>query len=369
MNGTNLTLIETIFTFCVALFLVICFTPIAMKLAQRFHIMDRPNPRKTHKVPTPYLGGVAIYFAFLVACTLFVPISKEMLGILVGGTILMFIGAVDDKMDISAKLRLLVQIGCAFLAVQSGIVIEGIGIPFSPGYISLGIFSIPLSMLWIVTVTNVMNFIDGLDGLASGTAAIAAVSLMIVAWRMNYIDVVVMAVALAGACMGFLFYNFHPAKIFMGDAGALFIGFVLACLSIKGPMKSATFATMLVPVLALGLPLFDTMVVFFQRIRAGKSPMKADRQHIHHILYDNGLTQRQTVLWLYAISTCLGLAAVEVNNVQGRIISLVVGLAGMFLFVVARTMNIKDMDDDTKGYGSNFKRELQEELKRRKQDS
>ncbi|MPN53532.1 Undecaprenyl-phosphate alpha-N-acetylglucosaminyl 1-phosphate transferase [bioreactor metagenome] len=126
---------------------------------------------------------------------------------------------------------------------------------------------------------------------------------------------------------------------------------------------------MLVPVLALGLPLFDTMVVFFQRIRAGKSPMKADRQHIHHILYDNGLTQRQTVLWLYAISTCLGLAAVEVNNVQGRIISLVVGLAGMFLFVVARTMNIKDMDDDTKGYGSNFKRELQEELKRRKQDS
>jgi len=368
MNGTNLTLIEILFTFSTALFLVVCFTPIAMKLAQHFKIMDKPNPRKTHKIAIPYLGGVAIYFAFLVACTLFIPVSKEMLGILVGGTILMCVGAIDDKMDISAKLRLVIQIACAVLAVKSGIVIEGIGIPFSSSYIALGIFSVPLSVLWIVTVTNVVNFIDGLDGLASGTAAIASITLMIVAWRMSYYDVVVMAVALAGACIGFLFYNFHPAKIFMGDAGALFIGFVLACLSIKGPMKGATFATMFVPLLALGLPLLDTMVVFFNRIKAGKSPMKADRQHIHHILYDNGLTQKQTVLWLYAISACLGLAAVEINNVQGRIIAFSVGLLGMILFVVARTIRTKEIDDDTKGYGNNFQRELQEELKRRKQD-
>lgn len=365
MNGTNIPFLETFFTFCIALFLAICFTPIAMKVAQRLNIMDKPNARKTHKVAVPYLGGVAIYFAFLVACSLFVALSKEMIGILIGGTILLVVGAIDDKMDISAKLRLAVQIACAYLAVRCGIVIQGIGNPITGEYISLGFLSLPLSMLWIVTVTNVMNFIDGLDGLSSGTAAIASLTLMVVAWQMDLFEVVILAAALAGACIGFLRYNFHPAKIFMGDAGALFIGFVLACLSIRGPMKGATFATMLVPMLALGLPLFDTMIVFFKRIKAGNSPMHADRRHIHHILYDNGLTQKQTVLWLYAISICLGLSAIEVTSVHGRLISFLVGLIGVILFISARSLSKWEADVNTKGYGRRFVDELQEELKKR----
>ncbi|MCE5195627.1 MAG: undecaprenyl/decaprenyl-phosphate alpha-N-acetylglucosaminyl 1-phosphate transferase [Negativicutes bacterium] len=365
MNGTNISLLETVFTFSIALFLVICFTPIAMKLAQRLNIMDKPNARKTHTVAVPYLGGVAIYVAFLVACSLFVALSKEMLGILIGGTVLLIVGVIDDKLDISAKLRLVIQLGCAYLAVRSGIAIQGIGNPFNGEYISLGFLSTPLSMLWIVTVTNVMNFIDGLDGLAAGTAAIASLTLMVVAWQMDSSEVVLLSAALAGACIGFLRYNFHPAKIFMGDAGALLIGFVLACLSIRGPMKGATFATMLIPMLALGLPLFDTMIVFFKRIRAGKSPMHADRRHIHHILYDNGLTQKQTVLWLYAISICLGLSAIEVTSVHGRLISFVVGMVGVILFVSARSLNKLEAEVNTKGYGRKFVDELQEELKKR----
>lgn len=368
MNVVNLTFVEILFTFGTALFLSACFTPLALKLALRLKIVDKPNPRKTHQVPVPYLGGVAIYLAFLVSATFFLPLNREMWGMLIGGTVLMLIGAIDDSKDISAVLRLLVQIGCAVLAVRSGIVIEGIGIPFVDKYLKLRAFGPPLTVLWIVTVTNIMNFIDGLDGLAAGTAAIASLTLTVVAWRIDAYDVVVLALALGGACLGFLFYNFHPAKIFMGDAGALFIGFVLACLSVKGPMKVGTFATMLVPVFALGLPLLDTAVVFIRRIKAGNSPMKADRQHVHHVLYDSGLTQRQTVIWLYAISACLGFAAVEVNNLHGRVISLAVGVLGIILFVVARSQEVKELSADTKNYKDNFQQEVQEELKRRKKD-
>ena len=364
MNAINLTFVEILFTFGTALFLSVCFTPIAIRLALKFNIVDQPNPRKTHLLPVPYLGGIAIYLAFLVAATIFIPISSEMLGLFIGGTVLMIVGAIDDKKDISALLRLVIQIGCAILAVRSGILIEGIGLPFVDKYIKLRFFGPPLTVIWIVTVTNIMNFIDGLDGLASGTAAISAISLMVVAWRIDAYDVVILSLALAGACLGFLFYNFHPAKIFMGDAGALFIGFTLACLSVKGPMKVGTFATMLVPLMALGLPLIDTLVVFIKRIKSGQSPMKADRQHIHHVLYDSGLSQRQTVLWLYAISACFSFAAIEANNIQGRIISLGVGFLGLILFLVARSMGLKEMSAETKDYKGELAREIEEELKR-----
>jgi len=316
-----------------------------MDLAVRLNIIDRPtSPRKIHTRPIPYLGGVAIYAAFLVATAIFTQLSREVVAMLLGGGILMIVGAIDDKRDLSPRLRLLVQFGCALLATWSGIRVVGVGVPWGDSYLPLGFLSWPLTIIWIVAVTNVMNFIDGLDGLTAGTTVIVCVTLILVAWNEEAYSVMLMGVALSGASLGFLRYNFHPAKIFMGDAGAVFIGYVLGCLSVMGPMKSAAFMTMLTPVLALGLPIFDTAVVMFRRIRAGKSPMTADRTHAHHRLFDSGLSQRQTVLWLYAISTCFGLTAVGLTTLHGRLIAFITGLLGIALFSRAHYLESKRLD-------------------------
>ncbi len=321
--------------FVIALVTSLICTPYAGKLAVRFGIMDKPNPRKVHKEPTPYLGGLAIYAAFVAAILIFHPLDRQMIGMLIGGTFLMIMGALDDKFDLPAKVKLVGQIAAAGVAVASGLRIEWFSNPFG-GYIFLGVFSIPLTMLWIVAVTNVLNFVDGLDGLAAGVSTISSVTLLIVAWRSGQSESILITAALAGAALGFLRYNFNPARIFMGDCGALFLGYILATVAIDGLMKSATTIAIAVPVLALGLPILDTAFVMFRRFLDGKSLMAADRGHLHHILYDSGMSQRQTVLWLYAISACLGLSAVELTTAQGRVSGIILGLIGLGLFFTAR---------------------------------
>ena len=336
----------------VSLGLALAATPLAMRLAWYLNIVDNPNKaRKVHTRPIPYLGGVAIYFAFLVATLLFNELSTEIIAMLVGGFILMVVGALDDKKDLSPRLRLVVQFGCALLAVASGIHIVGFSVPFISDFIPLGILSWPLTIIWIIATTNVINFIDGLDGLSAGTTVIVCLTLIFVAWGSadqglyNYGAVIMLCLAMIGSSLGFLRYNFHPARIFMGDAGAYFIGYVLGCLSVIGPMKQAALLTMLTPAIALGLPIFDTAVVMFRRVREERSPMSADRTHAHHRLFDSGFSQRQTVLWLYAISTCFGLAAVSISTPQGRIIALVTGVVGVCLFVYAHRLESKRIND------------------------
>ena len=321
--------------------LALCCMPIAMQMAHRFGIVDRPNARKTHARIIPYLGGVAIFVAFLVATLVFVHVTREILVILVGATIMMITGALDDKFDLSAKLRLLVHFSCALLVTWGGVSIAGIANPFNGEYIPLGILSWPLSILWIMGISNAINWIDGLDGLSAGSTVIICATLIIIAWQEGNAQGMLMLAALAGASLGFLYYNFYPAKVFMGDAGAMFIGFVLGCLSIQGTMKNATFAAVAAPVIALGLPLFDTAVVMFRRILAGKSPMSADRTHAHHRLFDNGFSQKQTVLWLYAVSICFGLAAIGITSTHGRVVAFVVGLFGILMFIYAHRLESK----------------------------
>ncbi|MCL2547871.1 MAG: undecaprenyl/decaprenyl-phosphate alpha-N-acetylglucosaminyl 1-phosphate transferase [Symbiobacteriaceae bacterium] len=344
--------ISLLFTLLVSLGLALISTPLAMDLALRLGVIDKPsNPRKVHTKPVPYLGGVAIYVSFLVATVIFTEMTPEILAMLAGGFVLMVVGALDDYYDLSPRLRLLVQFLCAWLAVASGIRIIGIGIPFSNDFLHLGPLSWPLTILWIMAITNVMNFIDGLDGLTAGTTVIVCLTLIFVAWGSadqalyNYSAVILLCVAMIGASLGFLRYNSYPARIFMGDAGACFIGYVLGCLSVVGPMKQATLMTMITPALALGLPLFDTAVVMFRRIRAGKSPMQADRTHAHHRLFDSGLSQKQTVYWLYAISACFGLAAVSINTPHGRLVALITGVVGTGLFVYAHRLESKRIDE------------------------
>ena len=344
----SLSAMKIAFTLIVSLGLSLICTPLAMDLAKRLGIIDRPgSARKVHKEPVPYLGGVAIYISFLVATLVFVDLSPEVIAILLGGFVLMVVGAIDDKYDISAKLRLVVQFLCALLAVFSGVCIVGITHPFTHEFLFLEGLGVPLSILWIIATTNVMNFIDGLDGLTGGTTVIVSLTLFFVAWNSGLAGlegaaaVMLLCTALIGASGGFLRYNFHPAKIFMGDSGAYFIGYVLGCLSIIGPMKQAAVMTMIAPVLALGLPLFDAAVVMFRRIRSGRSPMAADRSHAHHRLFDSGMSQRQTVLWLYAISSCFGLAAISITSNEGRIAAFITGLIGIALFGYAQRLTSK----------------------------
>ena len=331
-------------TLGVSLVLALCFTPVAMYMARILNVMDKPSARKVHVEPKPYLGGVAIYIAFIVGTLLYTELTQEVIAILIGATIMMLVGALDDKFDLPAKPRLALQFGCAFLAVWSGVRVEVIANPFTNEYISLGIFSWPLTILWIITTTNTMNFIDGLDGLTAGTTVIVSASLALVAWRQDAVGVMFMVMALAGSCLGFLRYNFNPAKIFMGDAGAIFIGYCLGCLTVLGPMKHAAFWTMIAPVIALGLPIFDTAIVMFRRIKRGQSPMQADRTHAHHRLFDNGMSQRQTVFWLYAISICFGVAAIGITSQVGRLAAMAVGILGFFLFLYAHRLDSKKVD-------------------------
>ena len=334
------------FTLLIATGLSLIGTPLAMDLAQKLDIIDRPNKaRKVHTKPIPYLGGVAIYVAFVVASVAFCPLSKEIAVMLGGGAILMVVGAIDDKKDLSPKLRLFVQIACAALAVIGGIKAEGINVPFGGGFLSLGVLSWPLTIIWIVAISNAMNFIDGLDGLTAGTTIIICGTLILVAWHQGFYNVLILSAAMSGACLGFLRYNFHPAKVFMGDAGTVFIGYVLGCLSVMGPMKQATLMTMLTPVIALGLPIFDMVVVMIRRIWSGKSPMSADRTHAHHRLFDSGLSQKQTVLWLYAISICFGLTAISITTAEGRIIAFVAGIVGIALFIHAHHLEAKKVNE------------------------
>ena len=181
-------------------------------------------------------------------------------------------------------------------------------------YFSLGIFAIPVTIFWIVGITNAVNLIDGLDGLAAGVSSIAAITMLAVGLLTNEIMVAIIMAALAGSCIGFLPYNFNPAKIFMGDTGALFLGFMLATMSIQGFFKFYAVISFVVPFLILGLPIFDTAFAFIRRIAHGQSPMHADRSHIHHRLIDMGLNQKQAVATLYVISTILGLSAVVLTT-------------------------------------------------------
>ncbi|MBQ9492613.1 MAG: undecaprenyl/decaprenyl-phosphate alpha-N-acetylglucosaminyl 1-phosphate transferase [Oscillibacter sp.] len=302
----------------VAMVVSFLMTPVVRSFAYKVGAIDVPrDSRRMHKVPTPRLGGLAIFSGFMISTLLFISMTPEMKSILLGAVVIVVLGVIDDSMALPAVLKFVVQIGAALIPTLHGVTIRVFSNPnvFSDDlYWNLGSLSVPLTVLWIVAVTNSVNLIDGLDGLANGVSTISATTMLVIALLLGETDVSLVLAALVGACMGFMPYNLNPAKMFMGDTGATFLGYILATMSIQGLFKYYAVISFVVPFLILGLPIFDTAFAFFRRLAHGQSPMRADRGHIHHRLIDMGLNQKQAVATLYVISAILGLSAVVLTT-------------------------------------------------------
>jgi UDP-GlcNAc:undecaprenyl-phosphate GlcNAc-1-phosphate transferase len=317
-------------------------TPVVRWAAHRLGLVDAPSEaRKVHVLPVPRLGGIAIAVAFFVpifglffwsndVSTAYLGDVSRVVGLFGGAAVVVLLGLSDDLLDLKPRFKLSIQLAVAVAVYLLGYQIPVLANPFGPN-LALGWLSLPVTVLWIVGVMNAINLIDGLDGLASGVSLFTVLTLFVLAVLNGNVIVGLTSAALAGALLGFLRYNFNPASIFMGDAGSLFLGFVLATTAISGSAKSSTVVAMAIPLLALGLPLLDTSVAIVRRFVAGRPIFGADRGHVHHRLLDRGLSHRQVVLVLYGVCLLfagLALATVYANSVVTAII------LGVFLVAV-----------------------------------
>lgn len=348
-------------TFALAGVLSFWLTPHVSEFAHKVGAMDIPrDARRMHKKPTPRMGGLAIFMGFLVALLTFGTLDAQMLSILLGAMIIVVLGIFDDIVALGAKFKFCIQIIAAAIPVCiGGLKIEFFTSfnPFSGNpYFSLGYLAIPVTILWIVGITNAVNLIDGLDGLAAGVSSIAALTMLAVGLLTNEVMVAITMAAITGACLGFLPYNFNPAKIFMGDTGSTFLGFMLATMSIEGFFKFYAIISFAVPFLILGLPIFDTASAITRRLMEGRSPMSPDRGHVHHKLVDMGFNVKQSVAILYAISGTLGLAAVILTTsgeakamILILAVILVMAVGGRILWGLQKSMQArKEQEDDGK---------------------
>lgn len=297
--------------------IVILVIPLLIKLALKIDFVDKPTQRKKHKSPIPLLGGIGMFIGFVIGYIIFVDhVEKKSIAILLGAFIIILIGTLDDFYKTKGKEfkvlpRFLLQIIAAIIVYNAGIRFTGFMNPFTSTYISLPQFlQFILTIMWIFGVTTVINFSDGMDGLAGGLCAISGTTLFIVALYMNQNISAVMSILLVGATLGFLRYNRYPAKIFMGDSGANFLGFILAVISLDGAFKHATLVSIFVPILALGLPIFDNIFVVIKRFISGTPIYKADASQLHHRLLKTGLNPKQVVVVLYLVSMCLNLTSI-----------------------------------------------------------
>lgn len=322
------------------LIMVVCFlssillTPLVKKFAIKVGATDKPNYRKVHQKIMPRLGGLAIFLSFLIGYLIWQPTDHEALPILVGAFIIILTGAFDDRFELSAKTKLLGQIAAALVVVLwGGAKVDFINLPFG-GLIEFGYFSIPLTILWIVGVTNAINLIDGLDGLAAGVSSIALISISGMAVVMGDMFVASLGAIVLASTLGFLIYNFHPAKIFMGDTGALFLGYIISVVALLG-FKNITVVSLIIPVIILGVPISDTLFAIVRRLY-NKQPLSApDKSHLHHCLLRSGFSHRQTVLVIYTIAAMFGLTAFifSMSTLWGAIIVLAIMFLAIEIFV------------------------------------
>lgn len=327
-------------------------TPLVKWLARKVGAMDVPkDTRRMHNKPIPRMGGLGIFLGFLISFLIFGDLNTELRGILIGASIIVALGIVDDIKTLKALPKFLVQIIAAVVVVVHGCRIDhilGWELPLWLSYCG--------TVIWIVMLTNAVNFIDGLDGLAAGVSAISAGSMLVVALLLvpesNATLSAMVLAAILGGCIGFIPYNFNPASIFMGDTGSTFLGFMLASMSVFGLFKTYAMISFAVPFLVLGLPLFDICFAVIRRLAKGQSPMHADRGHVHHRLIDMGFSQRQAVMISYLITVLLGLCAVVLTD-KGEIQALIflaalvlVGVLGLQLFIINR--HHKHHEEETK---------------------
>ncbi|WP_277251467.1 glycosyltransferase family 4 protein [Peptoniphilus vaginalis] len=322
--------------FLAAFILTFIQMPFTIKFAKKKGFLDVPkDERRVHKKPIPVGGGIAMVISVSILMVYYLPINKNLMMTLIASLIIAISGLYDDKEGLSPKLKFLFQILAAVILILGGMKIEFFTNPFDShdALLILNILSIPVTIFWVCGITNTINLIDGLDGLASGVSMICAISMFFITYKMGRYDVSLVCVLVAGACLGFLPFNFNPAKIFMGDTGALYLGFMLSYISISGFLKQAAILMIFVPVLILGVPVFDTAFAMVRRKLSGKSMVEADKGHLHHRLLRMGLNQRQTVVILYSISAIFGVLANLISRFHSSI-ALVISI-GVLLIIIA----------------------------------
>lgn len=346
---------DHVLAFMIALGVALFLTPVVISFARRTGALDAPDARKVHVRPIPRIGGIGIYAAFMVSVLVQMSISDfspeimtSLWGLLAGGTIIVAIGIIDDYRDLPAKVKLLGQILAAcVLVIGFDVRIDVITDPLGD-FIYLEYFAIPATIFWVVGLTNTVNLIDGLDGLAAGVSSIAAVTIFLVAMEEGIPFVAMITAALAGAAIGFLYYNFNPARIFMGDTGSMFLGFMLAGISVIGAVKSAATIALIVPILALGLPILDTTFAIVRRARNHRPIFKPDKGHLHHRLLAHGFTQKQAVLLMYVVSALFGLCALALTAVSMQAALLIILIVAAAVFIGARKLGILRLDAQQK---------------------
>ena len=303
-----------VIVFLLTLLVSTIMVPFVIRFAKRIGAVDKPDNRKVHKNVMPRIGGLAIYIAFLVGFILVSSFIELPVSIMIGATIIMLTGFIDDKFQIKPWQKMLGQFIATVIILSDGLFIKFLTVPFFEQSVQVSLWiAIPISILWIMGVTNSVNLIDGLDGLASGVTIIAASAIFIMALIMDDVQVAFLSITLIGATLGFLFFNFHPAKIFMGDTGSLLLGYLLAVLSMIG-FKQVTMITLIIPIVILAVPIIDTTIAIIRRKLNNQRIMDADKNHLHHRLLAAGFSHRQAVLFIYSIALFFGTSAILVYN-------------------------------------------------------
>lgn len=314
--------------------------PLSIYVAKRIGAIDKPDHRKVHARLMPRLGGLGIFIAFIFVSIFLVKVSGPFLGIIIGGVILFAVGMADDVYQLSPWYKLLAQIIAASIAIYFGVIVNFVTNPFD-GLLNLGYLAIPITFLWIVGVSNAVNLIDGLDGLAGGVSGIAAMTMGVVAMLQGEITVAILAFVLVAAILGFLPYNFHPAKTFMGDSGSNFLGFILACLAIMGTAKSAAIISLFIPIVILGIPIFDTFFAIIRRINNNIPIFKPDRDHLHHRLMDLGFDHRKSVLIIYGISGFFASIAILLSFINSPQATLILAILLLVIVLGAEKIGLR----------------------------
>ncbi len=300
--------------------------PLTARLAFKIGAIDRPNIRKVHAQKMPRLGGLGIFVSFTLVSLIFVETSGPFWGVIIGACIITVVGVLDDIYHLSPLMKLAGQAVAAVVAMSFGVLVHFMTNPFD-GLFWLGYLSIPITFLWIVGITNAVNLIDGLDGLAAGVSAIAALTMAIVAMVLgDQLNIVWAALILVGAILGFIPYNFYPARTFMGDGGSNLLGYLLACLAILGSLKSTAVISIFIPIVILGIPIFDTFFAIIRRINRNASILRPDKDHLHHRLMALGISHRTSVIIIYFISGGFGLVACTLTFLTGPKASLLFAL-------------------------------------------
>ena len=344
---------QIILPFIIAWLSGMLLVPLVRKAAIKLGLVDRPNNRKIHKSPIPRVGGVALFLGSLIGALPFLKENSATLGVLLASAFIFVIGLIDDLIDLKPRVKLAAQIIACFVLFMFGVKINIVtDFIAGQGFVSLGLLTYPLTLLWIIGLTNTVNLVDGVDGLAGGIVFIALSTLLTVRLMIPQVqdpalmsNVLVISASTMGVLLAFLKYNVFPASIFMGDSGAYFLGFVTAALSVAGGAKGSILFPLIVPLIAFGLPVFDVIFAILRRFFKKVPIFQADKEHLHHRLLNRGFTQRETTRFLWMVSSCFGFVAVLVADIPHRGIQAVSGVCLVIMMILCVSQFIRKSNE------------------------